>query len=165
MGTRSGRRAGAEDYTARARGTMRRAHPRKAARRGGAAGGSSASELIRRPDVPECARQIVGAGVVAVQRARVADRRILAKHVVDAEVQLESLDRQGVVPPDLYVVVKDRVERVVDLTVRAARHVRDDRVAAGFLYRVEVAQVPADRPVARGPAPLGIGPQLGNCAV
>src|SRR5205814_8909691 len=95
MGTRSGRRAGAEDYTARARGTMRQAHPRKAARRGGAAGGSSASELIRRPDGPECARQIVGAGVVAVQRARVAAWRILAKHGVDADVQLESLDLPG----------------------------------------------------------------------
>src|SRR5438128_6221366 len=91
------RRAGAEDYTAPERRTTRvpcrwrKSPPRSgwATAGTGQRGGLKGSELKSRPDVPKRSRQVVRAGVITVQRAGVADRRIRAKKIVPAGLHLE----------------------------------------------------------------------------
>src|SRR5437879_6779840 len=123
MGTQPGRSAGAQDYTAPVRRTTRLADDRTkspprsgwAAAGTGQRGGLKGSELKGRPDVPERAREIVGSGVIAIQRARVADRRIRAKEIVHTRFDLEPRDVERIRPPDLHVVIERSEEHTSEL--------------------------------------------------
>src|SRR6185295_17157482 len=72
---------------------------------------SSRSEPVLQRDGPEGARQVVRARVVSIQRAAVADRRVLAEDVVDVQAELEALQIERLVPADRDVVVDGRVQR------------------------------------------------------
>src|SRR5689334_5839627 len=73
---------------------------------------SSRSEPVLQRDGPEGARQVVRARVVSIQRAAVADRRVLAEDVVDVQAELEAIEVERLVPADRDVVVDGRVQRV-----------------------------------------------------
>src|SRR5690606_16654430 len=70
------------------------------------------SEAEAHPRVPEAARQVVGRGVVAVERTAQADRRILAEHVVEPERDAEVLHPRIRAPGQLRVVVGGGAEIV-----------------------------------------------------
>src|ERR1700683_5560481 len=96
---------GAEEYTSGPKGTMSAATRQPRFFRGWRR--LQRSELVRPPDVPEGARQVVRARIVSVQRAGVADRRIHAEQIIHAEINLEAFEAERVTPRDAQVVVQD----------------------------------------------------------
>src|ERR1700683_677200 len=80
---------GAEEYTPSPKGTMSAAKRQPRIFRGCRL--LQISELVRRPDVPEGARQVVRARIVSIQRAGVADRRTYTEQIVHTEIDLEAL--------------------------------------------------------------------------
>src|SRR6202035_1228153 len=150
---------GAEDYTAGVwRTTYAEARPPKppAADPGVRGGHYSPSELVARPCVPERSRQIVGAGVVAVQRAREADRRTGAEDVVHTGLDLKSSEPERIRPRQLHVVIEDRAHVVDVFAGLTARYADLRRVAAGLGHRRQEAQVPVDAKASSSPAKLRV---------
>src|SRR5690606_24526768 len=108
-------------------------------------------EAEAHPRVPEPARQVVGRGVVAVERAAQADRRILGEHVVDAAGEAEVLHPRIRAPGQLRVMVGGGTE-VVAVVGAVVADVEAVGAGAGLAQAVDVARGPARLPAA-GSAP------------
>src|SRR6202008_2432794 len=115
-------------------------------------------------EVPERTRQIVRAGIVAIERARVADRGVHPEQVVHAALDLQSLEGEGTVPRDLYVVVNHRIQGAVHGGVECSRSVGASGegngcggVAAHLVGGADEAQVPVHLYRADSPAQVRFG--------
>src|SRR5690606_8938413 len=103
--------------------------------------GPGPSEAQVRPQVPETpARDVVGRGVIAVERARQADRRLLLEDVVDARGEGEPLLPVEAVAR-LDVVVGGRAQPVL-----AVGRIAADREADGVAAVLDEVRYVARRP-------------------
>src|SRR6185437_16386388 len=97
--------------------------------------------------------------------AAVADRRVDAEQVVDARLDHEALQSEGIVVRGGHVVVGHRTQRVRAGARLAPRHPGGGRIAAELLDGGQVADGPADLEVADVVAELRIHPVARNGAV
>src|SRR5690606_5688869 len=123
------------------------------------------SEAEAYPRVPEAARQVVGRGVVAVERTAQADRRILAEHVFESERDAEILHPRIRAPGQLRVVVGGGAE-IVAVVAAVVADVEAVGTGAGFAQAVDVARRPRRLPAAAtAPHRRQGGGEVGNRAV
>src|ERR1700676_1139876 len=126
---------------------------------------SCISKLVDDSRVPECARQVVGGCIIAVERAGEADGRVLAKKVIHPHSDPQAAQRQGVFPLELDVVVDDRLQDVEILRRFATGDACHGCIAASFRDGMDIAHNPARLPVTDAPADLRIQANSRNRAV